>query len=112
MTFGKYPDVSLSLARNRHADSRTLLAAGVDPMALRKAEKSAEQVADQNSFTTIADQWFEHWKHGKSPRHVDSTRRRLNSNILSTLGARQITDIEAPDVLAMVRVSRLAVFVI
>jgi len=103
MTFGKYPDVSLSLARNRHADSRTLLAAGVDPMALRKAEKSAEQVADQNSFTTIADQWFEHWKHGKSPRHVDSTRRRLNSNILSTLGARQITDIEAPDVLAMVR---------
>jgi integrase len=104
MTFGKYPDVSLSLARSRHAEARQLLSTGVDPMAQRKAEKAAEQVADENSFANVAAQWFEHWKDGKSSRHVDSTRRRLDSNILPNLGALQISEIEAPDVVAMVRV--------
>jgi hypothetical protein len=37
-------------------EARTLLATGVDPMAKRKAEKTAQQVANENSFTTIADQ--------------------------------------------------------
>ncbi|HWZ13306.1 MAG TPA: Arm DNA-binding domain-containing protein, partial [Acidobacteriaceae bacterium] len=45
MTFGKYPDVSLSQARERHGEARKLLAAGTDPMAHRKAEKTADRVA-------------------------------------------------------------------
>ena len=42
MTFGKYPDVPLSLARERHAEARKLLATGIDPMAERKAEKGGD----------------------------------------------------------------------
>lgn len=48
MSFGKYPDVSLSLARERHIEARKLLASGTDPMAQRKAEKAAVE----NSFQT------------------------------------------------------------
>jgi integrase len=103
MALGKYPAVSLALARERHSEARKLLATGTDPMALRKVEKSAEQVANENSFATIAADWLEHWQDGKSPRHVDSTRRRLDSNILPSLGPLQITEIDAPDVVAMVR---------
>ena len=33
MTFGKYPDVPLSLARERHAEARKLLATGTDHLA-------------------------------------------------------------------------------
>jgi hypothetical protein len=73
-------------------------------MALRKASKIAEQVASEHSFGSIAVKWLEHWQDGKSSRHVDSTRRRLSSNILPNLGALQITEIQAPDVVAMVRV--------
>jgi integrase len=72
-------------------------------MALRKVEKCAEQVAIENSFASIAAEWLEHWQDGKRPRHVDSTRRRLDSNILPSLGALQISEIDAPDVVAMVR---------
>ena len=46
MTLGSYPDVPLSLARERHAEARKLLATGTDPMAERKAEKAAVE----NSF--------------------------------------------------------------
>jgi hypothetical protein len=45
MSFGKYPDVSLALARERHGEARKLLANRVDPMAQRKSEKTAEPVA-------------------------------------------------------------------
>jgi hypothetical protein len=73
MKFGKYPDVPLALARDRHAEARRLLARGIDPMAQRKAEKTAERVANENSFASVAANWMEHWHLGKSPRHVDST---------------------------------------
>ncbi len=103
MALGKYPAVSLALARERHGEARKLLATGTDPMAVRKVEKSAEQVANENSFASIAGEWLEHWRDGKSPRYVDSTRRRLDSNILPSLGTLQITAIDAPDIVAMVR---------
>ena len=50
MALGKYPAVSLALARERHQAARKQLAIGVDPMVLRKVEKTAEQVASENSF--------------------------------------------------------------
>jgi integrase len=103
MTLGGYPDVSLARARERHAEGRRLLASGSDPMAQRKAEKTAERIANANSFQNISSLWFEHWKDGKSLRHVDSTRRRLDANILPSLGAIAMTEIEAPDIVMMVK---------
>jgi hypothetical protein len=52
MSFGKYPEVTLAMARNRHVEARRLLANGLDPMAQRKVAKTAAQTAAQNSFQT------------------------------------------------------------
>ncbi len=101
MSFGKYPDVSLAQARERHSEARKLLATGVDPMAQRKAEKTAEKAAVENSFQSIAACWLEHWQEGKSPRHVDYVKRRMETDILPCLGARSIAEIEAPELVAM-----------
>ncbi len=101
MSLGKYPDVPLALARERHAEARKLLATGVDPMAQRKAEKTAEKIAVENTFQSVTTQWLEHWEEGKSPRHVDSVRRRMEADILPCLGARPIAEIEAPELVAM-----------
>jgi len=103
MSFGKYPDVSLVLARERHDDARKLLATGTDPMAQRKAEKTAEKAATENSFQTIALLWLQHWQDGKSPRHVNYVKRRMEVDILPCLGARPIAEIEAPELVAMTK---------
>ncbi len=103
MTLGKYPDVPLALARDRHAEARRLLATGVDPMEQRKAEKAALKSTAEDSFGSIAGLWFDHWREGKSPQHVDATRRRMEANILPLLGARPVTEIEAPELVVMVR---------
>jgi integrase len=99
MTFGGYPDVSLSLARERHTAARKLLASGMDPMAERKAEKAASE----NSFQSVADLWLAHWRDGKSPRHVDYVTRRMDADILPRLGARPIAAIEAPELVGMTK---------
>jgi hypothetical protein len=103
MAFGKYPDVPLVLARERHAEARKLLAIGIDPMEQRKIAKTAEKAAAENSFRTIAGCWFEHWRAEKSAQHVDATRRRMDANILPLLGACPITEIEAPELVTMVK---------
>jgi integrase len=101
MSLGKYPDVSLALARERHAEARKLLATGIDPMAQRKAEKTAEKAAVENSFQSVATQWLSHWQVGKSPRHVEYIKRRMDADILPCLGPRPIAEIEAPELVAM-----------
>lgn len=103
MSFGKYPDVPLALARERHGDARKLLARGIDPMAERKAAKTAEKAAAESSFRTIAGLWFDHWQVDKSRQHVDATRRRMEANIFPLLGARSIGEIESPELVAMVK---------
>ena len=95
MTLGKYPEVSLALARSRHADARRLLAGGIDPMVKRKEDRSAIRAATEHSFANVARLWLDHWREGKSLRHVDSTRRRLESNILPVLGVRPVAEIVA-----------------
>jgi integrase len=103
ISYGKYPDVPLGSARERHEAARKLLAAGVDPMNQRKAEKAASKAAKACSFHSVALLWLEHWREGKSWRHVDATRRRLEANVYPHLGPRPITEVEAPELVAMAK---------
>jgi len=99
MTFGKHPEVSLADAREAHLNARKLLATGLDPMAQRKEEKAEAE----NTFQHVSALWLEHWQHGKSPRHVDYVKRRMEVDILPAIGARQIDEIEAPEIVRMVK---------
>lgn len=103
MSFGRYPEVPLALARERHLEARKLFASGIDPMAQRKVEKTAQMANTANSFQSVASLWMEHWQDGKSPRHVDYVKRRMEADILPCLGARPIAEIEAPELVAMTK---------
>ena len=103
MALGKYPDVPLLDAREAHSAARRLLATGIDPMALRKQEKTALASAHGHSFRTVALEWWDHWRTGKSERHAVTTKTRLEDNVFPTLGARPIQAIEAPELVAMVK---------
>ena len=102
MSFGKYPDVSLAQARERHKEARRLLASKIDPMAQRKADKTVERTASENSFANVAARWLKHWSVGKSSRHVLQVTRRMDADILPRLGTRPIAEIKAPEVVEMV----------
>ena len=54
LSFGAYPAVSLADARQRREDARKLLANGVDPTAIKKAQKAAGADIAANSFEVVA----------------------------------------------------------
>jgi integrase len=47
---------------------------------------------------------MEHWKDGKSLRHVEYVNRRMAADILPQLGERAVTEIEAPALVAMTKI--------
>jgi integrase len=103
MTHGPYPEVSLADARDRCTKARKMLVDGIDPMAQRKADKTAERLACGCSFAAVAARWLKHWSVGKSFRHVDYTDRRLKADVIPVLGERPIAEIQAPELVRMVK---------
>ncbi|MGX5659387.1 tyrosine-type recombinase/integrase [Castellaniella ginsengisoli] len=94
MSFGSYPTVTLAQARELHRQEQEVLAAGVDPMAARKAEK----LTDTMTFKAVAEKWFEFWKPTVTERHALEVWRRLESDVLPALGAIPVDDLTASQV--------------
>ena len=103
MSLGAYPDVSLAQARDGMAEARKILAAGDDPMAIRKADKVATRTAAENSFETVARMWWAHWKPARSEQHAGQVMRRFEANVFPYIGPRPVSEIQAPELVAMLK---------
>ena len=108
MALGIYPDKSLARARGDLSEARKLLAAGADPMAVRKADKVAMRTASENSFESVAREWWAHWKPARSEQHAGQVMRRFEANVFPHIGARPITDVQAPELVTMLKGHRIA----
>jgi integrase len=103
LALGSYPGATLAQARRDRDDARELLDDGVDPGQDRKDQEVARQVAIGNTFEVVARAWFAHWGGEKSKRHADYVLRRLEADVFPQLGAKPITDVTAPQLLAMAK---------
>ncbi|MEC4747895.1 integrase arm-type DNA-binding domain-containing protein [Methylomicrobium sp. Wu6] len=103
LSFGAYPYVGLSDAREKLAESRKLLAAGSDPSAQRKALKAANAERAANSFEVIAREWHHIHMSDKTEDHAKRTLVRLDKDVFPWLGGRPLVEIEAPEILTVLR---------
>ncbi len=99
LSMGTYPETSLREARDKRDESRKRLANGVDPGALRKADKEAQA----QSFEGVAREW-----HGKqaalwATKHAEKVLARMERNLFPWLGARPVSEITAPELLSALR---------
>jgi integrase len=103
ISFGTYPEVSLADARDKRADARKQVAAGIDPGEIRKAQKLATVAVNENSFEVVAREWHEKFQQRWTKVHADTTIRRIEQNVFPWLGERPIGEIKAPELLAVLR---------
>jgi integrase len=92
MALGKYPDVSLAVAREKAGKARHLLMDRIDPMVKRKIEK--HQFSDEDlHFGKIAMRWFERWEAGWGETYKTKLLRWLERDLkdISTLHINLIT---------------------
>lgn len=104
LALGIYPDVSLGDARERRAQARKALAAGNDPSEVKREAKRLALVKSENTFETVALEWYAKQEHGWVPSYSSKVKARLENHVFPKLGNRPIDDIKAPEVLAMLRV--------
>jgi integrase len=116
LSLGTYPDVPLSLARQRRDEARAQVAAGTDPSAARKADKVAQAArqtvealeasgeALPGTFEAVAREWLATVHEAKvSAGHAERTRIRFEQDAFPWIGARVLAELEAPEVLAVLR---------
>jgi integrase len=99
LSLGDYRDVPLKRAREKRDDARRLLADGVDPSAHRKAE----QLANANTLRAVGDEWLALQKKRLAPNTYEIAHGRLTNMLYPSLGSIPITEIKAPDLLAVLR---------
>jgi len=105
LALGVYPKMSLADARKEREKAKDFLKDGKDPSEemSKKALKAANMTIAENSFESVAREWFGKRIHIWVPSHTADVKRRLEVNVFPDLGRRPIAEIEAPDLLATVR---------
>lgn len=102
-TIGLYPQVSLAEAREHHSDARKLVGVGQCPVLIKRRKRQAAILGAENTVKAIAEAWYAEIAPHKSESWRDGHRRRLDKYILPAMGNLPITDVEAADVLVLVK---------
>lgn len=103
LSLGTYPDVGLKKARADRDAARSMLADGIDPSEHRKATKATREALAANSFEIICREWLQNKRSNIEEAQYVKALARLEKDVFPWLGRRPITDINAPDVLAVLR---------
>lgn len=103
LSFGTYPEVSISEAREKRSAARKLLRDDKDPQAAKKETKIQQVNARSNSLESIAREWYENQLCAWVPAHAKNILKRLEIDIFPALGSKSINEITAPALLAVLR---------
>jgi integrase len=102
IALGAYPEIGLLDARQKRDEARKLLVKGIDPGAVRKAQKQAK-IEETETFEVITREWHEKFKSKWTEGHALKIMRSLELDGFPWIGTRPIKDIKAPELLAVLR---------
>jgi hypothetical protein len=102
LALGSYPIVSLQEAREQRDAAKRLLARGIDPSVQRQLERQAAQ-APGNTFKTVAEEFLAKLEREDRAVPTLTKKRWLLQFAYPSIGHRPISEITAPELLAILR---------
>jgi len=103
ISLGVFPDVGLAVARDKRDEARRLVALGEDPGASKRQHAAALQLRQAGSFDVVADEYIERLRlKGRSESTIGKNVW-LFDHVRPALGRRLMSEISAPDLLAVLR---------
>ena len=103
IALGAYPAVSLSDARIRREDARKLLANGVDPGEIKKAQKQARYSESEDSFEVQARAWHKANVPAWADSHAKTTLARLEKSVFPWIGSKVVSEVKLGDIKGVLR---------
>jgi integrase len=102
-SLGVYPEVSLAEAREALEHARKSLRGGTDPVQQRQRDELSRRIASANTFEAVAQEWLKQQRTALAPATHAKAEWLLTELAFPWLGSRPISEIEAPEVLAVLR---------
>ncbi len=103
MALGSYPDMTLLEARKRRTEAKKLLVSDIDPYQQKRLDKLTKTIADTNTFARVSEELLDRLKReGKADITLDK-KRWLLGMAMPTIGDRPVSDITAPEILAILK---------
>lgn len=103
LALGEYPAVTLKQVRDAVIDARRLLADGKDPSEERKLAKLRQSFDIQNSFESVASEWWRLQSGLWTDGHANRVWVRLNDNAIKFLGAKPMQSITPQEIILVIR---------
>lgn len=103
LAFGVYPEVRPPEAREKVKQARELIRAGTDPSENKKAVKREAVMANASTFEIVAHEWMEGRKTRVAIGQQQKTLARMTGDVFPWLGKRPISEIDAPEILIVLR---------
>lgn len=106
-SLGSFPAVGLAEARRALAESRRLVAQGINPILERRSRKQAQiqsrLARARGDFATVASDWCDATAAGLRPATLKQREREMSKNLVPKLGRRQIGDISRIDITTLLK---------
>ncbi|CAM3054057.1 integrase domain-containing protein [Vibrio mytili] len=103
MGLGSYPDISLRAARETAQQARTLVKSGVDPKEAREQKKAEHVAIVEHTLFNVAQSWFDMKKASITHDYANDIWRSFELHIFPSLKSQPISQISAPEVIAILR---------
>ena len=86
----------------RRDEARSQVSHGIDPGALRKAQKQAK-TEETETFGVIAREWYTKFLSTWSPGHAEAIKNRMEKDLIPWLGKLPMKEIKVPVVVESLR---------
>ena len=103
MSLGSYPDVGPKDARKARDAVKLQKSQGADPVMVRKVAKLKAITPDGDTFKATALEWYAMKLDGWSSHYAIREKRNLEKDLFPYFGTRRIGEIEAIELLAVIR---------
>ena len=109
---GRYPEVGVADARERHFELRVLLERGIDPADARRQElserkqRAADAVAPADEFETFSKRWVRERLMTKSDTYRKQVESRLERFVWPAIGSKGLSGVRPADVLEIIEAVR------
>lgn len=106
-SLGKFPDVSLSTARDKAKNYRELVAQGIDPIDTNKEVKQKIKIDQEGIFNKVVDEWFV--KQKKELAHTTYIRKvgQFDNDVKPFFKDRLISTIKHPEIVKLLEMKAI-----
>jgi integrase len=107
VSIGRYPEIGIADARDRHAEYRAMVERGEDPLAHSremKAGRAASEAldADDRLFKAFSLKWIDERLAGKTEGYRKQIHSRLARFVWPAIGSKRLVDVKPAHVLAII----------